>query len=56
MRNQALKRNLPRIRNIPTTLNPSQTNIEAENLIELELISMLYSDTIDYPPSSFNLP
>jgi hypothetical protein len=45
-----LKKNLPRPELIPTNLNPQLTD-GPNIMIENEILSMLYSDALDFPTS-----
>ena len=50
-----LKRGLPRPTVIPSSFKPPGKNA-VKKLIEEEMVSMLYSDAIDYPYGSVQLP
>lgn len=49
LRNQALQLELERVKNIPIKFIPSASNDVIEELIEKQMLDMLYSDAIDYP-------
>ena len=50
-----IKRKLPRPRKIPTALNPSCPSKVSE-LIEKEMLSLIYSDGIDNPVDGVEFP